>query len=616
MDPDVIKVLVGGGLRTGDFWFGGWHLDDMVKYLRDNDKGEGGSGEDGEGEGGGWRRRGSGVRRSRSKMMKLIVERFKLMKKWNRGCMRILKLKWSLYLVGDSVMKVVGGMKGLQVVEIVRCSRITGKGIYYLAGLRDLRVLVLEGMSGIEDVSGLEGMRELRKLRLRKLYVLQDEGFYCSGERGSSSNEGVKGVGGRGSGGREEGGESEDDERGLLGKLDKLEHLDLSFSFRLTMKTIKDVQYLQRLTHLDLTSTCCEAGPLFEVLQNLKRLQVLILSNTFHSLTKDYSPSDMSTPPLPTLPSLPSLTVLNLSHTGVTNSFLSSMSSCFPLLATLNLSYTPVTSSITHILPPRLQHLDVSHTTVRPVNLPATLLTLNLTSTPLNPSSIATLPASLTHLNLSYIFMSPSDVFNNLPLLPRLQSFTFSPTHPAYPPTSIAEFLQNHPGIEHLEITTTPLLKSSFSIPPIPIPRRQQQLERLALLHQQQEESDKSSKTMITELLPREVHYQAKDLSHLNLAGCEITNEKLKTIIRLVPNIKELNISQNPIDNTGLRLLRRLKSLKEVNLGYTKVTQKGIGELISWGICCVGIVGIRVERGVLEGWKRSGALVLGSRDTC
>ena len=93
--------------------------------------------------------------------------------------------------MGDSVMKVVGGMKGLQVVEIVRCSIITGKGIYYLARSRDSRLLAREGM------------KELRKLRLRKLYALQNDGFNCSDEHGSSGD-GVKNVGGADSGGRAE----------------------------------------------------------------------------------------------------------------------------------------------------------------------------------------------------------------------------------------------------------------------------------------------------------------------------------------------------------------------------------------------------------------------------
>ena len=78
----ILKHLLRMSYAKVIFGFAGWHLDDMVDYSENNDKGDGESGKHGEEEGGGRRRQG-GARRSRNKMMKMIMERFKLMKKWN-----------------------------------------------------------------------------------------------------------------------------------------------------------------------------------------------------------------------------------------------------------------------------------------------------------------------------------------------------------------------------------------------------------------------------------------------------------------------------------------------------------------------------------------------------
>jgi uncharacterized membrane protein len=64
----------------------------------------------------------------------------------------------------------------------------------------------------------------------------------------------------------------------------------------------------------------------------------------------------------------------------------------------------------------------------------------------------------------------------------------------------------------------------------------------------------------------------------LQLIDCGITDEQLKTIAKL-PNLYKLNLSRNPISDTGVQQLLALPKLKMLNLYGTQITDSGVRAL-------------------------------------
>lgn len=71
-----------------------------------------------------------------------------------------------------------------------------------------------------------------------------------------------------------------------------------------------------------------------------------------------------------------------------------------------------------------------------------------------------------------------------------------------------------------------------------------------------------------------------QQLVWLQLPDCGITDDQLKTIAKL-PNLYKLNLSKNPVSDTGVNYLLSLPKLKLLNLYGTNITDAGVKSLVS-----------------------------------
>lgn len=68
-------------------------------------------------------------------------------------------------------------------------------------------------------------------------------------------------------------------------------------------------------------------------------------------------------------------------------------------------------------------------------------------------------------------------------------------------------------------------------------------------------------------------------INELSLAGISITDRELEYCVKRLPDLEQLSLRNTPITDAGLKHMKGLTGLKELNIGGTRLTELGVREL-------------------------------------
>jgi len=98
-----------------------------------------------------------------------------------------------------------------------------------------------------------------------------------------------------------------------------------------------------------------------------------------------------------------------------------------------------------------------------------------------------------------------------------------------------------------------------------------------------------------------------KDIAVLQMANRKDVTDDTLELLRGAPNLKELDLNDNPITDKGLEILATLPKLETVRIARTKATPEGVQKhiLTSQTIREIDVGGLNVPSKALRDWKNA-----------